>query len=237
MPEPMYRAGEIVLVPLLSAWFRWRLEGLHHVPAEGPVLVAPNHISLFDPLAVAYFLNRCGRRARFLAKAELYRNPLLGFLFRSTRMIPVRRGTGDPRPVNQGVAALRSGQVVVIYPEGTVNRTGDPLPQPGKTGVARLTLVSGVPVIPMAVWGAQHVWQHRFRETLAFRRPIWVKAGPPLDFSEFEERRREEGAMREVTDTIMRELSVLVDDLRARYPKEWGHLRARGRAVWRPPRR
>jgi 1-acyl-sn-glycerol-3-phosphate acyltransferase len=90
-----------------------------------------------------------------------------------------------------------------------------------KTGIARIALTSEVPVLPMAVWGSQHVWQRDGARSLEFGRPIWVKAGPPMDFSEYEVRRDDPQALREVTDAIMGDVSRLVTNLRTRYPKRW----------------
>lgn len=217
-PEPWMRLAESVLIPKLWAWYRWRLEGLSHVPPEGPALVAANHVSHFDPLAHAYFLERAGRRPRFLAKSELYRNPFLRVVLRGTRQIPVRRGSGDPTPVQQAIKALRAGEVVVVYPEGTVTKNQDFLPMQAKTGIARLTLAAGVPVIPLAVWGSQHVW-NRGRANPRPGIHIWVKAGAPLDFTEHEDEPDDPEVLRKVTDAVMAELALLVDDLRARYPR------------------
>lgn len=217
--EPWMRLAETVVLPPIALWFRWRFEGLDNVPAEGPVLIAGNHISYFDPLAHGYFLEKAGRRPRFLAKTELYRNPILRKVLTGARQIPVRRGSGDRAPVEAALAALREGEVVVVYPESTVTRNTDFSPMQGKSGVARLALASGVPVIPLAVWGSQHVWQRSGTKSLKFRRPIWVKAGPPLDFSVHEEEPDHPEVLRTVTNHVMGELSVLVDDLRARYPK------------------
>jgi 1-acyl-sn-glycerol-3-phosphate acyltransferase len=94
-------------------------------------------------------------------------------------------------------------------------------PMRGKTGIARLALASGVPVIPVAVWGSAPVWQRNGKRNLKFGRPIWVKAGPPLDLSQYEDRAEEPAVLRQVTDEVMAQLSLLVDDLRARYPKQW----------------
>ncbi len=91
----------------------------------------------------------------------------------------------------------------------------------GKTGIARLALATGVSVIPLTVWGSGPVWQRDGRRSMRLGRPIWVKAGPPLDFSEYEGRAEDPGALRTVTDEIMAQLSLLVDDLRERYPKRW----------------
>ncbi len=109
----------------------------------------------------------------------------------------------------------------MIYPEATITRNPDFTPMQGKTGIARLTLATGVPVLPVAVWGSQHVLQREGVKSLAFGRPIWLKAGPPLDFSDYELRRDEPGILREVTGAVMDELTRLVTDLRSRYPKRW----------------
>lgn len=217
--EPWMRLAETVVLPPISLWFKWRFEGLGNVPTEGPTLVAGNHISLFDPLAHGYFIEKAGRRPRFLAKTELYRNPFLRKVLTGARQIPVRRGSGDRAPLEAALTALKEGEVVVVYPESTVTRNEDFSPMQGKTGIARLALASGVPVIPLAVWGSQHVWQRSGTKSLKFRRPIWVKAGPPLDFSVYEEEPDHPEVLRKVTDLVMGELSLLVDDLRARYPK------------------
>jgi 1-acyl-sn-glycerol-3-phosphate acyltransferase len=209
-----------VLIPPIWLWFEWRFEGLEHIPSEGPVLVACNHISYLDPLAHGYFLVKAGRRPRFLAKVELFRNPISGPVLRGARQIPVRRGSGETAPVEFGAKALRAGELVVVYPESTVTSNPDFSPMRGKTGVARLTLATGVPVIPLAVWGSAPVWR-RGQKSARFGRPIWVKAGPPLDLSEHEDRADEPATLRAVTDEVMAQLSLLVDDLRGRYPKRW----------------
>jgi 1-acyl-sn-glycerol-3-phosphate acyltransferase len=110
----------------------------------------------------------------------------------------------------------------MVYPEATITRNPDYSPMQGKTGIARLALSSGVPVLPMAVWGSQRVWQRDGARSLRFGRPIWLKAGPPLDFSEYEDRRAESEALRRVTDAVMDELARLVTELRSRFPKRWG---------------
>lgn len=219
--EPWMRLAETVVLPPIALWFRWRFEGVANIPTEGPALIAGNHISLFDPLAHGYFLEKAGRRPRFLAKTELFRNPILRKVLTGARQIPVRRGSGDRAPLEAAITALKEGEAVVVYPESTTTRNDDFSPMQGKTGVARLALASGVPVIPLVVWGTQHVLKRSGAKSLKFGRPIWVKAGPPLDFSVYEEEPDHPEVLRKVTDLVMGELSLLVDDLRARYPKKW----------------
>jgi len=219
--EPWYRFFEFVLRPPLAMWFNWRFDGLENVPPDGPVLVACNHISYLDPLAHAYMLVKAGRRPRFLAKSELYEHGFLRMALERAHQIPVRRGSGSTAPVDSAIEALKAGESVMIYPESTVTRNPDFTPMQGKTGVARLTLATDVPVLPIAVWGSQYVWQRDGIRSLAFGRPIWLKAGAPLDFSRYEDRREDPVALREITDAVMDELTRLAADLRARYPKRW----------------
>ncbi|MFN2591149.1 MAG: lysophospholipid acyltransferase family protein [Actinomycetota bacterium] len=221
-PEPWFRFAASVLRPPLTLWFNWRFEGMEHIPPEGPVLVACNHISYFDPLAHGLMLVKAGRRPRFLTKSELYGKWLLRHVLEGARQIRVERGSGSAAPIENAVAALKQGEAVMIYPEATTTRNPDYTPMQGKTGVARLTLATGVPVLPIAVWGSQHVMQRDGVRSMKFGRPIWLKAGPPLDFSDYEDRRDQPAAMHEVTDAVMDELTRLVTDLRSRYPKRWG---------------
>jgi 1-acyl-sn-glycerol-3-phosphate acyltransferase len=207
--------------PPVALWFNWRFEGLEHIPREGAVLVACNHISYFDPLAHGYMLVKAHRRPRYLAKSELYGNPALRSLLRGTRQIPVERGSGSAAPVEAAREALKDGEVVMVYPEATTTTNADFSPMRGKTGIARLTLTAEVPVLPIAVWGSQHVWQRGGRQSLKFGRPIWLKAGPPMDFSQFENQQDDPEALRAVTDMVMDELARLVNDLRSRFPKRW----------------
>jgi 1-acyl-sn-glycerol-3-phosphate acyltransferase len=219
--EPWTRFAESVLIPPLWAWFNWRFESLEHVPPEGPVLVACNHISYLDPLAHGYFLEKGKRRPRFLAKAELYRNPILRRVLRGAGQIPVHRGSGASAPVDAALRALNEGQVVVVYPEATVTQNEDFSPMQGKSGIARLALAGRVPVVPLATWGTQYVWPKEGVRSLRFGRPIWVKGGVPMDFSEHDDRADDPDVLRRVTDEVMAELSLLVEELRSRYPKRW----------------
>lgn len=219
--EPWYLLAEAVLRPPIELWFNWRFDGIEHIPRRGPALVACNHISYLDPLAHALMLVKAGRRPRFLAKKELYGNRLVRRVLEGAGQIPVERGSGSKVPVAAAAEALRAGQAVMIYPEATITRNPDFSPMSGKTGVARLTLATDVPVLPIAVWGSQHVWQRDGSRSLAFGRPIWLKAAPPLDFKAWQSGRDEPGVLREVTDRVMQDLSRLVEDMRARYPRRW----------------
>jgi 1-acyl-sn-glycerol-3-phosphate acyltransferase len=221
--EPWYRVAKAVALPPLKLWFNWRMEGVDRVPREGPIIIAGNHLSYLDPLAHAYFVVQAGRRPRFLAKSELFDNPLLGIVLRGAGQIPVRRGTGEQTPLEEAARALDRGEVVVIYPEGTsMSENPDLSPMRGKTGAVRLSIGTGVPILPVATWGGQHVWRKGRGKSLAFGRPIWLKSGELVDPPAVEHPMGQDPELvRMLTGELMGHLTVLVDDLRSRYPKRW----------------
>src|SRR5439155_9994906 len=104
--ELLYGLLEVLLRPPVRRGLRWRVEGVERIPAEGPVLLASNHLSYFDPIAVANLTDLAGRRARFLAKSELFENRVLAAALRRMGQIPVERGTGDAAALEAAAAAL-----------------------------------------------------------------------------------------------------------------------------------
>jgi len=220
--EPWYRVLEGLIRPPLQLWFNWRFEGLEAVPAEGPLIVVGNHLSYLDPFAHAYFVIKAGRRPRFLAKRELFDNRLTGMALRGAGQIPVDRGAGDRSPLDAAGRALAAGEVVVIYPEGTTTTANpDFSPGRGRTGAIRLALETGVRILPVATWGGQYVWRKAGRQSVAFGRPIWLRAGEPMDLGHLRGADAGASEVRARTDELMGELGVLVDGLRARYPARW----------------
>ncbi|MDQ4107537.1 MAG: 1-acyl-sn-glycerol-3-phosphate acyltransferase [Actinomycetota bacterium] len=206
-------------LPPLRFWFRLSQEHLDRIPSTGPAIIACNHISYLDPLTNGDAIARAGRRPRFLAKEDLFRIPIVGRALRGTGQIPVSRGTRDRSSLDRAVAALGRGEAIVVYPEGTVTKREDGLPMEGKTGVVRLALASGVPIIPMASWGSQAVWQKSGKGSLKFGRPIWTTVGQPVDLPVTPD--GEQAALRELTAQVMDEITRLVVDLRDRYPRRW----------------
>ena len=101
-------------------WGRMRVEGLEHLPAEGPVLVAPNHDSQMDPVVIG-LAAKPRRRLRYLAQAELWKIPGLGWFLDGMRQIPIRRGTGDSKALDSAVDALKAGDAVAVFPEGRLS--------------------------------------------------------------------------------------------------------------------
>jgi 1-acyl-sn-glycerol-3-phosphate acyltransferase len=202
-------------------WFDLRIEGLEHIPASGPAIVACNHISYLDPLTNANAVMRAGRRPRFLAKRELFEIPVVGWAFEGAQQIPVQRGTGDTSPLLRAEASLTAGEVVVIYPEGTVTRRDDYLPMEGKTGTVRLALASGVPIVPLVSWGSQAVWQKSGKGSLKFGRPVWTVVGAPIDLSARRDEADDREAVKAMTAALIARLTEMVEELRAHYPGRW----------------
>jgi 1-acyl-sn-glycerol-3-phosphate acyltransferase len=216
--EPIYAIVRNVLVPLLRLLFRWKIDGLEKIPRTGPAIIAPNHISNFDPLSVAYLIDRAGRRPRFLAKASLWKNPAMRVIFSGCRQIPVERGSGDVSPTRAAEDALRRGEVVIVYPEGTITTNLDLTPMKGKTGVARLTLATGVPVYPVGVWGAQWLIPKGRKWKYRGHRLMMLTVGDPMRFDELAARRDDPAVLREVTDRVMAEIDRLVRELHKVHP-------------------
>lgn len=220
--EPWYVIGKNLALPPFKLWFNWRFEGFERIPAQGPLIVAGNHLSFVDPFAHGLFVTKAGRRPRFLAKVELFKNPILRTVLKGAGQIPVARGTGDQTPLEDAQRALATGEVVVIYPEGTTTATNpDFSPARGKTGAVRLALAAGVPILPVATYGGQYVMRHEGKTSLKFGRPILLKAGEPMDLAARAEGADDAETLRRLTDEMMAELGALVADLRARYPKRW----------------
>ncbi len=151
-----WRVARALLVPLMRAMFRVRVEGIEHLPASGPAILAFNHVSFLDGPCVAITTAWKRRRAtRFLVAIEIFDLRFSGSLMRLFRQIPIRRGTGDADALGEAIATIRAGALSAIAPEGHVN----PHPSDGlqriRTGVARIALPTGAVVVPVGIWGTQ----------------------------------------------------------------------------------
>jgi 1-acyl-sn-glycerol-3-phosphate acyltransferase len=214
------RMAVFVVVPVLRLWTRRSWTGQENVPPSGGVIIAPNHISHFDPLVVAHFVYGSGRWPRFLAKASVFKVPLVGAFLRKVLQIPVERGSVEAvKSLDVLVDALQQGGAVIIYPEGTTTREPDLWPMRGKTGAARLALLTGAPVIPVAHWGAQRVFDPRTKKfSLRPRAPITVTAGKPVDLSRWEGEAPTRAVLDEMTDAIMTDVRDLLGEVREAEP-------------------
>jgi 1-acyl-sn-glycerol-3-phosphate acyltransferase len=196
----------------------WR--GMEHIPAEGGVIIVPNHLSHADPFISAHFVYDSGRWPRYLGKASVFKVPGVGWLLLRVRQIPVERGSMEAaRSLDSLTAALAEGGAVVIYPEGTTTREPELWPMRGKTGVARLALATGAPVVPVAMWGPQRIFDPRTgRLRLRPRTPVTVLAGPPIDLSRWTGATPTREVLIEMTDEIMLRLRDLLAEIRGGTP-------------------
>lgn len=218
----------VVVKPVLTVWTRRTWRGMEHVPASGGVIIVSNHLSYADPLVVAHFVFDAGRWPRFLAKAGVFRVPVVGRILLRCRQVPVERGSVDAaRSLEVLAEAVREGGAVVIYPEGTTTREPELWPMRGKTGVARLALATGAPVIPVATWGPQRIVHPRTRKlSLRPRIPVTVVAGPPVDLSKWAGATPTRAVLDEMTDAIMLRLRDMLAEIRGATPPP----------LWSPPR-
>jgi 1-acyl-sn-glycerol-3-phosphate acyltransferase len=214
------RFAVVLVLPILYVWTRRTWTRMENIPATGGVIIVPNHVSHFDPLVVAHYIYGSGRWPRFLGKASLWRVPLIGPFLRKVQQIPVERGSVDAvKSLDVLVDALRQGGAVVIYPEGTTTRSPDLWPMRGKTGAARLALVTGAPVVPVANWGAERIFDPRTSK-LKFhpRTPVTVTAGRPIDLSRWTGATPTRQVLEQMTEAIMLDVRDLLAEVRGEQP-------------------
>jgi 1-acyl-sn-glycerol-3-phosphate acyltransferase len=199
----------VVLGPPLRLLFRPEVRGLSNVPASGPVILACNHLSFSDSIFTPLLVDR---RVTFVAKAEYFtgkgiKGRLMRWFFSGTGTIPLDRSGGQAAQaaLDTLLRVLREGGIAGIYPEGT--RSPDGRLYRGKTGVARLALESGAPVVPVALLNTDEIQPSG---TLIPKiKRVRVRFGTPLDFSRYASSRGERFVERAITDEIMYELMAL----------------------------
>ena len=210
----------IVLPPSIRALMALRYSGQENVPPKEGMILAANHLSYTDILALSIFVHRCHRYPVFLAKASLFNVPVLGWLMVKLGQLPVYRGQTDAALVLQDAERIsHAGACVIFYPEATVTRDPDLWPMVAKTGVARLALAANIPVIPVAHWGAQRLLPYgKILPRVLPRKTVRVLAGPPVDLSEFAGQPLTSQVLRAATDKIMADVAGLLGQLRGEQP-------------------
>jgi len=205
-PDWMYSVVRMCTTPISLFMYRLRSIDVDKVPAAGPVILAPNHFSIFDHFLTGAWLRR---RIRFLAKSQTFgKSPLLDYIFLHGGVFPVRRGHADQEAFKTIEAILGRGGCVLIYCEGGRSRTGE-LGEP-RPGVGRAALESGVPVVPIAIHGSQGIRSWR---RLRFPK-VTIRYGEPVSFPVVENPTREQqqeaaveifGHVRELYDGLQRD--------------------------------
>lgn len=217
-----------VFHPMADLVFRREVWHPERIPAHGPVILAANHISIADPVSFARGVWDAGRIPQFLAKSTLYRG-LFGVILRSAGQIPVQRATSAaPQSLRAAVEALERGEVVCIYPEGTVTRDPQWWPMVGKNGIARLALAVDAPVIPVGQWGPQLTHDYHTKRWSVFPRKLTVcNIGEPLDLSAYRTKPVTVAALRSITDEVMTGVRDQLAEIRQERPPEHFYRDAR----------
>jgi len=175
----VYRALVAVIRFVIKLFWGLRVSGVENIPAEGGAIVAANHVTWFDPLPVGAAVRR---PIHFMAKAELFENPILGRVLPKLHAFPVKRGGADRGAIRQAQAVVTGGGLLGIFPEGTRGGGENEL-LPLQGGTAFIALKTGVPVIPVVVKGVK---------PLRFRRPITVTIGQPIHLGKPKRTNRQE---------------------------------------------
>jgi 1-acyl-sn-glycerol-3-phosphate acyltransferase len=177
-----------------------KIQGAHNLPAHGPVIIAANHVSNWDPVLVGISLPR---PIHFMAKAELFTNPILGKLLTKLNAFPVKRGTADRRAIRQALDILGNNDVLGIFPEGE-RKKDEGMVTSAQTGVAMLALKSGAPVLPVACIGSGR------NIPTGWINPLVVRIGKPLLLSEYRDKKINSASMEEVSREIVCEINSLL---------------------------
>lgn len=197
-----YRVARAVVRALVPLVTRLRSEGEQNIPAEGPVILAVNHIAWMD---IPLMSVRVARVTHYMAKIELFRVPVLGLIIRSLGAFPVHRGEGDRESLRTAEQLLAEGKLLIVFPEGHRSGTGQLLP--GHPGTAYIALKTGVPVVPVAISGTEHTLKG-FRYG-PFAPHVLVQFGKPMVVGEPGARRTRE-SLSQASDQIMRSIAAML---------------------------
>jgi 1-acyl-sn-glycerol-3-phosphate acyltransferase len=193
----LYSILLVFLKTLFAVVFRWEVKGIENIPSHGGVIIASNHISLWDPPVLG---SATPRPVHFMAKEELFTIPVFSWIIRKLHSFPVRRGSADRTAIRTMINLLECGEIVGIFPEGTRSKTGQ-LGQP-ELGVAMVALKTGMTIVPAAIIGTNKIWGSDTwfpRIKVMFGKPILVKQG-----------KTDKDAIESLSRTIMNEIADLL---------------------------
>ncbi len=213
---PSYRTAEALVWPWMVALTRRDWRGQEHLGRHGEgIVVAVNHISWFDPLVIAHYLHDNGRPPRFMAKQSVFEVPAIGRLIRGAGQIPINRDADPSMALSEAVRAVRDGECLVMYPEGTITRDPGLWPMKGRTGSVRVALLAQSPLVPVAQWGANEVMGPYAKEfKLLPRKRMQVLAGPPVDLDDLRGQDLTREALEEGTRRLMAAITAQLEVLR-----------------------
>jgi 1-acyl-sn-glycerol-3-phosphate acyltransferase len=219
--SPAVRRFTIVALPVpIKSIMKRDWHGHEHIPRSGGVIVAANHLSYADWAAMALFVHEAGRYPAFLIKSSAFNVKGIGPFLRAAGQFPVNRGTTDAALVlNAAERGLAKGECLIFYPEGTATRDPDLWPMVPKTGIARLALATGAPVVPVAQWGTQDILPYGSKKPSVIpRHMVKMLAGPPVDLSAFEGEPMSRDVLRAASSKVMADITGLLARLRGEAP-------------------
>lgn len=183
----LYGFARALVKGVFSLVYRVKVEGLGNIPPEGGVIICGNHFHAFDPMVVGITMER---KVRYMAKQELFDNPVLGFIITGMGVFPVKRGAPDRAALKKSIEVLQGGTCFGIFPEGTRNKTG----KLGRAepGTAYLAIKSGAPVVPVGITASYKLFS-----------TIRVRYGPPVDLSPYMTGKLSSEALDGASDAIM----------------------------------
>ena len=219
-----------IIKPTLLATTTHDWRHAERIPATGGCVVALNHISHVDPLIAAHFVYDHGRLPRYLAKSGLFRNRLLGYFLRAAGQIPVEREGAGAAAYAAAVEAVRRGELVVVYPEGTITRDPGMWPMTGKTGAARIALETGCPVLPVGQWGAQHLLPpYSTKPHLFPRTHVVMSVGQPVGLEDLRGQPVTADVVRRASERILAAITAQLEEIRGEQaPAERYDMRVSG---------
>jgi 1-acyl-sn-glycerol-3-phosphate acyltransferase len=210
--EPVYRPviGLALTIFKTMGW-RVRTFGAQNIPASGPAVLACNHIGYLDFVFVGYAAREQKRLVRFMAKKEVFDHPVAGPLMRGMKHLPVDRFANASQAVDDAIVRLRSGEIVGMFPEGTISRSF--IPREGRTGAVRMAMEADAPLIPCAVWGTQRILTKGRPKNFERKVAMDVHIGEPLAYERGDD-------LTVTTKRLMEAISQLLEKAQAAYPQK-----------------
>lgn len=206
-----------ILRPFVRFLYKIELTGTENLPKSGGYVLAANHVTTLDALAVAYMMYfRLHRAPHFLAKEGLFRTPIVGPVLLACGQIPVfRSGRNNTDPMQSAYDVLNAGHIIGIFPEGTLTREPNQWPMRARTGAIRLSLETGVPIIPVGQWGTEAVME---TYSSKIRPKPWHKVriviGKPISMEPYKDKKMSTDDLVELSDQVMVEITKIVEDIR-----------------------
>lgn len=210
-----------LVLPVWGLMVGYRFTRSSSLPTSGPFILSPNHYSEIDPIVMGVATWKLGRQPRFMAKASLFKVPILRWVLNASGQIPVERAgsTSAENPLGAASVLIEKGRGLIVYPEGSLTRDPDLWPMRGKSGAVRLALESGIPLYPAAHWGTQALMPRYGKMIRPFpRKIIQVAVGEPLDLSAFANRPVDQRVVTEATAVLMDAIAELLGELRDEKP-------------------